>query len=82
MFYPWVVMMLLGTQWLYSLGLIQRDFEKLTMQFDHRGKSVLLQGLEPSIPVLQDGDQFFKSTVKKGLVLQIISYTPPLSFMP
>ena len=82
MSYPWVVMMLLGTQRLYSLGLIQRDLKKLTMQFDHLGKSVLLQGLKPSILVLQDGDQFFKPIVKKGLVLQIISFTPPLSFMP
>ena len=81
MSYPWVVMMLLGTQRLYSLGLIQRDFKKLTMQFDYLGKSILLEGLKPSIPVLQDGDQFFKPTVKKGLVLQIISFTPPLSFM-
>ena len=59
----------LGTQWLYSLGQIQWDFKKLTMQFAHHGKSVLLQGLQPSIPILQDGDQFFKPTVKKGLVL-------------
>lgn len=59
----------LGTQWLYSLGLIQWDFKKLTMQFDHLRKSVLLRGLKPSVPVLHDGDQFFKPTVKKGLAL-------------
>ena len=65
----------LGTQWLYFLGLIQWDFKKFTMQFAYHGKSVMLQGLKPSAPTLQDGDQFFKPTIKKGLVLQIVSFS-------
>lgn len=46
----------LGTQWLYSLGPIQWDFKQLTMKFDYLGKSILLQGLIPSAPTFQDGN--------------------------
>ena len=66
----------LGTQWLYSLGLIQWDFKHLTMQFWHEGISVLLKGLQPSRPSLQEGEKFLTRTVKKGLLLQIVA-TPP-----
>ena len=69
---------LLGIQWLYPLGLIQWDFKKFTMQFAYHGRSVLLQGLKPSTPTLQDGDLFFKPTIKKGLVFQITSCSSPL----
>lgn len=48
------------------------------MKFAYFGKSVLLQGLTPSTPTFQDGNQFFKPTVKKGLVLQILSCSSPL----
>ena len=36
----------LGTQWLYTLGLIQWDFQHLTMEFVLDGKPVLLKGLQ------------------------------------
>ena len=48
------------------------------MQIDYQNKSVLLQGLKSSAPVLQEGDQFFRPPVKKGLVLQIVSCSSPL----
>ena len=66
----------LGTQWLYSLGLIQWDFKHLTMQFWHEGISVLLKGLQPSRPSLQEGEKFLTPAIKKGLLLQIVA-TPP-----
>ena len=66
----------LGTQWLYSLGLIQWDFKHLTMQFWYEGISVLLKGLQPSKPSLQEGEKFLTLAVKKGLLLQIVA-TPP-----
>ena len=62
----------LGTQWLYSLGLIQWDFKHLTMQFWYEGISVLLKGLQPSKPSLQEGEKFLIPTVKKGWWLQIV----------
>ena len=68
----------LGTQWLYSLGFIQWNFKNLTMQFDYQNKSILLQGLKSSAPILQDGDQFLRTLIKNGLVLQIVSCSPPL----
>lgn len=70
--------MVLGTQWLYSLGFIQWNFKHLIMQFVYQNKSVPLQGLKSSAPILQDGDEFFKPSVKKGLALQIVSCSPPL----
>jgi len=41
---------------MYSLGLIQWNFKNLTMQIDYQNKSMLLQGLKSSTPVLQEGD--------------------------
>ena len=61
----------LGTQWLSTLGEISWDFKLLTMKFSYLGKMVLLQGLHPSISILLDADKLFGSSVKKGLVLHI-----------
>ena len=44
----WEADVVLWNQWLYTLGLIQWDFKKLTMEFIKQGKPVLLQGLRPS----------------------------------
>ena len=48
------------------------------MQIAYQNKSVLLQGLKSSAPVLQEGDQFFRPPVKKGLALLIVSCSSPL----
>lgn len=37
----------LGIQWLLSLGSIIWNFSSLTMQFEHRGKNHILQGVVP-----------------------------------
>ena len=63
----------LGTQWLYTLGLIQWDFQHLTMEFVLDGKPVLLKGLQPSGHDFKDSMKFFKPTVKRGLCLQVLS---------
>ena len=68
----------LGTQWLYSLGLIQGDFKHLTMQLWYEGIFILLKGLQPSKPSLQEGEKFLTPTVKKELLLQIVA-TPPVA---
>ena len=65
----------LGTQWLFTLGLIQWDFQKQTMEFNYQGNPILIKGLQPSGLELQDLVQFFKPIVKKGLCLQILSTT-------
>lgn len=41
------------------------------MKFSYLDKRVFLQGLHPSGSTLLDGDRFFNSSTKKGLVLQI-----------
>ncbi|XP_023920704.1 uncharacterized protein LOC112032172 [Quercus suber] len=63
--------LVLGTQWLETLGVIQWDFKLLTMNFSYDHKQVQLQGLKKANSQLQDGDVFLKQSVKKGLILQI-----------
>ena len=67
----------LGTQWLTTLGNIQWNFQFLTMEFCHKGHKVLLEGLKQSGSHLLDGDQFFKTPIKKGLLVHIL--TPSLA---
>ena len=50
------------------------------MQFWYEGISVLLRGLQPSWPSLQEGEKFLTPAVKKGLLLQIIA--TPLAASP
>ena len=67
----------LGTQWLCTLGPIKWNFKKLAMEFSLGGKEILFTGLQPSGLTLQEVDQFFKPVIKKGLLLQIISCPTP-----
>ena len=67
----------LDTQWLCTLGPIKWDFKKLVVEFSLGGKEILFTGLQPSGLTLQEADQFFKPVIKKGLLLQIISYHTP-----
>ena len=67
----------LGTQWLCTLGPIKWDFKKLVMECSLGGKEILFTGLQPSGLTLQEADQFFKPVIKKGLLLQIISCPTP-----
>ena len=62
----------LGTQWLSTLGVISWDFHLLTMRFLYRGKSVFLQGLQlVASSTISDANKFFGGSTRKGLVLQI-----------
>uniref|UniRef100_A0A2N9HVX1 Integrase catalytic domain-containing protein n=1 Tax=Fagus sylvatica TaxID=28930 RepID=A0A2N9HVX1_FAGSY len=62
----------LGTQWLRTLGVISWDFEKLSMGFIHQGKQVWLQGMKTGQSRIQDSKEFAKKPVNQGLLLQII----------
>ena len=64
----------LGVQWLRTLGLIVWNFLQLTMSFSLRGISVLLRGLQPTALFLEENSNFFKSS-NKGVVLQFIEET-------
>ena len=47
---------ILGTQWLSTLGVISWNFSLLTMEFLHLGKRVFLKGLQPASSISGEGD--------------------------
>ena len=63
----------LGTQWLSTLGMISWDFKKLCMGFLYEGKQVWLQGLKESKSLIQGNKECKGRGVVKGLLLQIMS---------
>ena len=62
----------LGTQWLSTLGVISWDFKNLVMGFMHEGKQVWLQGLKEKPNLIQVSKDFKRKATMKGLLLQII----------
>ena len=70
---------ILGTQWLSTLGVISWNFQLLTMEFLHLGKRVFLKGLQPASLINSDASMFFNGSRRKGLVLQITT-AAPMSF--
>uniref|UniRef100_A0A2N9HH28 Reverse transcriptase n=1 Tax=Fagus sylvatica TaxID=28930 RepID=A0A2N9HH28_FAGSY len=62
----------LGTQWLSTLGVISWDFKNLVMGFMHEGKQVWLQGLKEKPNVMQSSKDFKGKATMKGLLLQIM----------
>ena len=58
--------LVLGTQWLRTLGMIQWDFRAMFMKFQHMGTTVTLEGLHPIDHSLQEGTQFFKKAMRKA----------------
>jgi hypothetical protein len=64
----------LGTQWLSTLGVISWDFKNLMMGFKHEGKQVWLQGLKESPNMIQGSKNFKSKATMKGLLLQIVPY--------
>nr|XP_023925163.1 probable LRR receptor-like serine/threonine-protein kinase At1g56140 isoform X1 [Quercus suber]XP_023925164.1 probable LRR receptor-like serine/threonine-protein kinase At1g56140 isoform X1 [Quercus suber] len=61
----------LGTQWLSTLGEISWDFQILTLKFLHLGKRVFLQGLQPTTSTILEVDSFFSGPERKGRVFHI-----------
>ena len=45
----------LGTQWLSTLGVISWDFDKLLMGFRNEGRQLWLQGIGASKSLIQEG---------------------------
>ena len=67
---------ILGTQWLSTLGMISWDFSKLLMGVLYQGKKIWLKGLKTSKLGLQESKQFGKGATAQGLLLQIMQCSP------
>ena len=63
----------LGTQWLSTLGVISWNFKKLLMGFMVNGKQIWLQGIKATDSVIQ-GSKKFQGKAAKGLLLQILPF--------
>lgn len=72
-------MIVLGVQWLSTLGPILWDFVKLRMEFNILDSRHVLQGITPTEVSLMNGEQFGRAMNqdKRGLVLQLL---PPNAF--
>uniref|UniRef100_A0A2N9GEU1 Integrase catalytic domain-containing protein n=1 Tax=Fagus sylvatica TaxID=28930 RepID=A0A2N9GEU1_FAGSY len=62
----------LGTQWLSTLGMINWDFKNFMMRFMHEGKKVWLQGLKEKPNLIQGSKDFKGKATMKGLLFQIM----------
>jgi hypothetical protein len=62
----------LGTQWLSTLGMINWDFKNLMMGFMHEGKKVWMQGLKEKPNLIQGSKDFKGKATMKGLLFQIM----------
>ncbi|XP_035548740.1 uncharacterized protein LOC118349222 [Juglans regia] len=65
--------MVLGIQWLQSLGTITWNFKKLTMRFLGQGQEVMLQGLISSQFIEEGSYNKISNLEKKGVILQMIN---------
>ena len=61
----------LGTQWLSTLGVISWAFKKLLMGFVIKGKPIWWQGIKATNSVIQVS-KMFQDKAAKGLLLQIM----------
>lgn len=66
--------MVLGVQWLRTLGPIIWDFLQLTMQLSFLGKTIIFKGFNTAGSTLEEGSNFFKASQvsKRGLLLQLM----------
>lgn len=77
--------MVLGIQWLTSLGPITWDFNKMTMEFQHKGRKIRLRGAQPKQLQEVKGNKLHKLLSKEGelSMLQVLptSEAPTLHMM-
>jgi hypothetical protein len=67
--------MVLGVQWLQTLGPVLWDFSLMTMHYSCDGVSTLLQGLSSLELTMEEGGHFLKpaASANKGFLLKLIS---------
>lgn len=63
----------LGVQWLQTLGTISWNFKRLTMQFNHHEQDVVLQGMMSTQLLEESSCSEINKLKKKGIILQQIN---------
>ena len=61
--------LVLGTQWLSTLGVKRWDFDKLLIGFRNEGRQLWLQGIEASKSLIQEGKNYQARIALKGLLV-------------
>jgi hypothetical protein len=76
--------MVLGVDWLSTLGPILWDFSLMTMQFTFLGIHTQLNGLTPKGFFLEDGPSFLKPSpsANKGFFLKLVTLDTPTTDTP
>lgn len=72
----------LGTQWLSTLGLIQWDFSKLLMKFELKEKTIVLHGLKNSEDRIINCQYLQRPARKKGHCFQLLGIIDAHSSQP
>jgi hypothetical protein len=72
--------MVLGIQWLQTLGLILWDFVALKMQFSFQGQQHVLKGIPqgPRVNMVEAHTFKFQRAESKGVFLQFVATEPIL----
>jgi hypothetical protein len=76
--------MVLGIQWLQTLGPILWDFAALKMQFSFQGQQYVLQGIQqgPQVNMVEADTFKFPRAKSKGVLLQLVATEPLLTSKP
>lgn len=62
----------LGTQWLCTLGNIEYDFSKLLIKFELYDTIISLQGLKSTEDTVVGDQEIHKLTLTKGVLLKLV----------
>ncbi|XP_061351088.1 uncharacterized protein LOC133296155 [Gastrolobium bilobum] len=72
----------LGVQWLSTLGPILTDYSQLLMTFDHQGNNIQLQGHRPDNPILISSAKLNKLMVTDAYTSCLMCFNRPHSAPP
>ncbi|GKC45021.1 retrotransposable element Tf2 [Tanacetum coccineum] len=73
--------MVLGVQWLATLGNIQRNFSELRMAFEYKGKTVTLRGTQKTTLQWMQGKKMVQPTAKLSSMMLRVYHVAELSMI-